>query len=48
MKDISTLEMPYTAKFVMEHYCSVGRFLDKLYVGVTNENGVEFIELPEF
>ncbi len=48
MKDISTLEMPYTAKYVMEHYCSTGRFLDKLYAGVTNENGVDFIELPEF
>lgn len=46
--DIHTLEMPYTAKFVMKHYCTTGRFSDKLYAGVTNENGVEFIELPEF
>ena len=47
-KDIGILEMPYTAKYVMEHYCVTGRFTDKLYVGVTNEKGVEFIELPEF
>ena len=40
--------MPYTAKYVINHYCSVGQFTDKLYVGVTNEKGVEFIELPEF
>jgi len=37
-----------TAKYVLNHYCTVGRFSDKLYAGVTNENGVEFIELPEF
>ena len=28
--------------------CSIGQFSDKLYAGATNENGVEFIELPEF
>lgn len=48
VKDIGDLEMPYTAKYVVNHYCSVGKFTDKLYAGVTNENGVEFIELPEF
>ena len=48
IKEIGILEMPYTAKYVMEHYCATGRFTDKLYAGVTNENGVEFIELPEF
>lgn len=48
VKDIGILEMPYTAKYVIEHYCVTGRFTDKLYVGVTNEKGVEFIELPEF
>lgn len=48
LREIGALEMPYTAKFVMEHYCSTGQFTDKLYAGVTNENGVEFIELPEF
>lgn len=46
--DINTLEMPYTAKYVMEHYCLTGRFSNRLYAGVANEKGVEFIELPEF
>jgi len=32
----------------MEHYCATGQFSDKLYAGVTNENGVEFMELLEF
>ena len=48
IQEIGVLEMPYTAKYVMEHYCTIGRFLDKLYVGVTSEKGVEFTELPEF
>ena len=48
LKDIGELEMPYTAKYVMEHYCATGQFSDKLYTGVTNENGVRFMELPEF
>ena len=48
IQEIGALEMPYTAKYVMEHYCTTGRFSDKLYVGVTNEKGVEFTELPEF
>lgn len=48
MKEIGSLEMPYTAKYVIEHYCAKGQFSDKLYTGVANENGVEFIELPEF
>ena len=48
IKEIGDLEMPHTAKYVMSHYCSVGQFSDKLYVGATNEKGVEFVELPEF
>jgi len=48
INDINTLEMPYTAKYVMEHYCTTGRFSDKLYTGVANKNEVKFIELPEF
>jgi len=48
INDIGVLEMPYTAKYVMEHYRATGQFSDKLYAGVTNENGVEFIELPDF
>ena len=48
IREIGALEMPYTAKYVMEHYCATGKFTDKLYAGVTNEKGVEFIELPEF
>lgn len=47
IEEISILEMPFTAKYVIEHYCETGRFTDKLYTGVTNKEGVEFIELAE-
>lgn len=48
LKNLKRNKTKYTAKYVMEHYCEIGRFSDKLYAGVTNEKGVEFIELPEF
>lgn len=47
IKDIGTLEMPYSAKCIMEHYCETGRFSDKLYAGVSSENGFQFVELIE-
>lgn len=48
LDEISGLEMPYTAKFVMNHYCEFGRFTDALYVGVANADGVVFNDLVEF
>jgi len=47
IEEIRSLEMPFTAKYVIEHYCTTGRFTDKLYTGVTNINGVEFLELAD-
>lgn len=45
--EISCLEMPFTAKHVVEHFYSVGCMTDKLYVGVTTNEGVDFLELCE-
>ncbi len=47
LEEIHALEMPLSAKGVVEHFCEVGRFTDKLYVGVTNSEGVEFAKLEE-
>ena len=47
MDEICELEMPLTAKYMMEHYCKVGRFTDKVYVGVTYPDRMEFHELVE-
>lgn len=48
LEDIHTLEMPYTAKFVMGHYCEVGRHTDIVYAGVANSECVVFNDLNEF
>lgn len=45
--EIGNLEMPYTAKYVMEHYCKKGRFTSEMYVGVSDGEKVEFIQMPE-
>ncbi len=45
--EILDLEMPYTAKYVMEHYCEKGRFTSEMYVGVADGEKVEFIQMPE-
>lgn len=46
LDEIHTLEMPFTAKFVMEHYCRTGHATDNLYAGVTTAEGVEFLYIP--
>ena len=48
LNKLNELEMPYTARYVMDHYCLVGQYSDKIYTGVANENEVIFLELPEF
>lgn len=41
-------EMPFTAKYMLLHYMSTGRFDDKIYGGVTTPEGIVFTELTEF
>lgn len=47
LDEICLLEMPFTAKYVMEHFCKTGRYTDKMYAGIANAAGVEFLELGE-
>ena len=42
------LNMPVSAKHMILHYLKVGRFDDKLYAGITEENGTAFVEMREF
>lgn len=46
--ELLQLEMPYTAKYVMEHYLKKGRYDHSVYGGMADGTGVVFIELPEF
>ena len=45
---IGELEMPVSAKHMIEHYCKEGRFTDRLYGGITEEAGTRFVEMKEF
>lgn len=45
--EISALEMPFTAKYVIEHFCKVGYATNTLYVGVTTTDRVDFYDLSD-
>ena len=47
LDEVSDLEMPYTAKYVVDHYVSQGRNTQDLYVGVADGNEVRFISMPD-
>ncbi len=47
-KNISLLEMPYTAKYVIDHFLKVGRNTTCLYGGIATYNGIDFIEMQSF
>ncbi len=46
--EILKKEMPVTAKYMLKHYLTVGRYTSCLYAGATTENGAVFTELCEF
>ncbi len=48
LSEIFELQMPYSAKYMMEHYLATGRQNDKVYVGVADGAGVVFTELAEY
>ena len=48
LSEISELPMPYSAKYMIEHYLTTGRKNDKVYVGVADGNGVVFTDLAEY
>jgi 8-oxo-dGTP diphosphatase len=46
--DILKREMPYTAKYVLNHYFRVGKYTTSVYGGIATETALDFIELEEF
>lgn len=42
------LDMPFSSKYVVEHYIKTGRNTSTLYCGAAGENGVTFTELHNF
>ena len=48
LEEIGNLNMPYSARYMIDHYLATGRFTDELYVGVADGEAVRFTELPEY
>lgn len=42
------LHMPASAKHMMLHYLKTGRFDEKLYAGITDDNGTKFVIMKDF
>ncbi len=47
-KDVLSLPMPITAKYMLEHYLSTGRYDHTVYGGITQENKMVFGAMPVF
>lgn len=45
---LDALPMPVTARHVVDHYLTVGRYNEKIYGGVTTEEGSVFTEMTDF
>ena len=48
LPELPLLDMPFTSKYVMEHYLHTGCRTDKIYGGIADGEKVVFTELPEF
>jgi len=47
-EEVESLNMPHSAKYMLQHYIKTGQYTDCLYGGNTKEDSVEFTELKEF
>ena len=47
-EEAETISMPGSARHMLDHYLTVGRFDDKLYGGMTEPGGTRFVEMREF
>lgn len=47
-EDLASLEMPVSARHMMDHYLREGRFTDHLYAGITEPGGSRFVQMIHF
>lgn len=47
-EEAQNLEMPVSARHMLDHYLKTGRFDSNLYAGITQENGTDFVVMREF
>ena len=45
LHDLSMLDMPFTARYMIDHYLAQGQFDHVLYGGIANQDGVTFLPL---
>lgn len=45
--ELEPLKMPYTSKFVIEHYLKIGRITKEMYVGAADGKKLVFTVVPE-
>ena len=43
--EVSDLPMPFTARYMIDHYTRIGQYDDALYGGIANDSGVQFRKL---
>lgn len=48
IEQIKELKMPFTARFVIEHYLKTGRYDHAVYGGIANGQTVTFVELTDY
>ena len=47
-EELKQLDMPVSARHMMDHYLATGRHTDHLYVGATEPGGSRFVEMESF
>ena len=47
-EELKNAPMPVSARHMMDHYLTVGRFDEKRYAGITEPGGSRFVELQHF
>ena len=47
-EELKHIDMPVSARHMMDHYLAVGRFDEKLYAGITEPGGSRFVKLQCF
>lgn len=46
LSELVTLDMPYTAKYVIEHYLSISHKTDEIYCGIADGESIIFTKMP--
>jgi 8-oxo-dGTP diphosphatase len=47
-EELKTVDMPLSARQMMDHYLTVGRFDENLYAGITEPGGARFVRMESF